>query len=35
MRQRIARKDIMLERAESIKAMCDIAADRAFKIQAP
>jgi 2-oxo-4-hydroxy-4-carboxy--5-ureidoimidazoline (OHCU) decarboxylase len=35
MRQRIARKDIKLERVESIKAMCDIAADRAFKLQAP
>ncbi|PSS13120.1 hypothetical protein M430DRAFT_21029 [Amorphotheca resinae ATCC 22711] len=35
MRQRIARGDIKQERAEAIKAMCDIAADRAVKLQAP
>jgi len=33
MRQRIDRGDIRLERAEAIKAMCDIAADRSFKLQ--
>ncbi|KAH6720417.1 Oxo-4-hydroxy-4-carboxy-5-ureidoimidazoline decarboxylase [Leptodontidium sp. MPI-SDFR-AT-0119] len=33
MRSRIDRGDIKLERAEAIKAMCDIAADRAFKLQ--
>jgi len=33
MRQRIARGDIKQERAEAIKAMCDIAADRAVKLQ--
>ncbi|RDL39534.1 Uncharacterized protein BP5553_03874 [Venustampulla echinocandica] len=33
MRERIARGDINLERAEAIKAMCDIAADRAIKLQ--
>jgi len=32
-RQRIARKDIKQEIAEAIKAMCDIAADRVFKLQ--
>ncbi|KAI9740174.1 MAG: hypothetical protein M1834_004752 [Cirrosporium novae-zelandiae] len=32
MRARIARGDIMLERAEAIKAMCDIAADRTRKL---
>jgi len=35
MRERIARGDLRQERAEAIKAMCDIAADRAVKIQAP
>ncbi|KAF4631045.1 hypothetical protein G7Y89_g7088 [Cudoniella acicularis] len=35
MRQRIDRGDIKLERAEAIKAMCDIAADRAVKLQQP
>ncbi|KAK0105542.1 hypothetical protein ONS95_004099 [Cadophora gregata] len=33
MRSRIDRGDIKLERKEAIKAMCDIAADRAFKLQ--
>jgi len=33
MRERIARGDIKQERAEAIKAMCDIAADRAVKLQ--
>jgi len=33
MRSRIDRGDIKLERAEAIKAMCDIAADRAVKLQ--
>ncbi|KAH7395976.1 Oxo-4-hydroxy-4-carboxy-5-ureidoimidazoline decarboxylase [Cadophora sp. MPI-SDFR-AT-0126] len=33
MRSRIDRGDIKLEKAEAIKAMCDIAADRAFKLQ--
>ncbi|KAL2074053.1 hypothetical protein VTL71DRAFT_7831 [Oculimacula yallundae] len=33
MRSRIDRGDIKLERAEAIKAMCDIAADRASKLQ--
>ncbi|KAE9370490.1 hypothetical protein N431DRAFT_492571 [Stipitochalara longipes BDJ] len=33
MRSRIDRGDIKLERAEGIKAMCDIAADRAVKLQ--
>ncbi|KAL3423363.1 ohcu decarboxylase [Phlyctema vagabunda] len=32
MRQRIDRGDFKLERAEAIKAMCDIAADRARKL---
>jgi len=35
MRSRIDRGDIKLERAEAIKAMCDIAADRAVKLQQP
>ena len=33
MQARIDRKDITLERAEAIKAMCQIAADRARKLQ--
>jgi len=33
MKERIARGDMKLERAEAIKAMCDIAADRAAKLQ--
>ena len=33
MRARIDRKDISLERAEAIKAMCQIAADRVRKLQ--
>ncbi|TVY86244.1 putative allantoinase, partial [Lachnellula willkommii] len=33
MKERIARGDVRLERAEAIKAMCDIAADRAIKLQ--
>ncbi|KAG4434387.1 hypothetical protein IFR05_010120 [Cadophora sp. M221] len=33
MRSRIDRGDIKLERAEAIKAMCDIAVDRVFKLQ--
>jgi len=33
MRDRIARGDIKRERAEAIKAMCDIAASRAIKLQ--
>ncbi|EKD19847.1 uncharacterized protein L3040_002467 [Drepanopeziza brunnea f. sp. 'multigermtubi'] len=33
MRSRIERGDIKLERAEAIKAMCEIAADRAAKLQ--
>ena len=33
MRRRIARADIMAEQKEAIKAMCDIAADRARKLQ--
>jgi len=33
MNERILRGDIKLERAEAIKAMCDIAADRAVKLQ--
>jgi len=35
MRSRIDRRDIKLERVEAIKAMCDIAADRVFKLQKP
>jgi len=35
MRSRIDRGDIKLERAEAIKAMCDIAADRNAKLQHP
>jgi len=35
MKERIARGDVRLERAEAIKAMCDIAADRAIKLQQP
>ncbi|TVY57909.1 putative allantoinase 1 [Lachnellula cervina] len=35
MQERIARGDVRLERAEAIKAMCDIAADRAIKLQQP
>ncbi|EPE29532.1 hypothetical protein GLAREA_00692 [Glarea lozoyensis ATCC 20868] len=35
MQERISRGDIKLERAEAIKAMCDIAADRASKLQQP
>ncbi|ESZ95263.1 hypothetical protein SBOR_4375 [Sclerotinia borealis F-4128] len=34
MRRRISRDDIDLERKEAIQAMCDIAADRATKLQA-
>lgn len=34
MRARIARGDIHLERREAIAAMCDIAVDRAGKLQA-
>ncbi|QSZ37312.1 hypothetical protein DSL72_009406 [Monilinia vaccinii-corymbosi] len=34
MQRRISRGDIELERKEAIRAMCDIAADRAFKLQA-
>jgi 2-oxo-4-hydroxy-4-carboxy--5-ureidoimidazoline (OHCU) decarboxylase len=33
MRRRIARGDIQEEKKEAIKAMCDIAADRARKLQ--
>ncbi len=33
MQARIDRRDIALERAEAIKAMCQIAADRARKLQ--
>ncbi|KAH8668199.1 Oxo-4-hydroxy-4-carboxy-5-ureidoimidazoline decarboxylase [Tricladium varicosporioides] len=35
MQERIVRADIKLERLEAIKAMCDIAADRAGKLQQP
>jgi hypothetical protein len=34
MRARIDRGDIKAERQEAIQAMCDIAADRASKLQA-
>lgn len=33
MRERIARGDIQAERLEAIQAMCDIALDRASKLQ--
>jgi len=33
MRERIARGDMKQERVDAIKAMCDIAADRASKLQ--